>query len=470
MTKSQFLNPREVCLRQNNLFLELGSKKSQREQSKVVPRESSPLSTKLLVGKGEVFCFNKNMKFTESLIETLKEAPKGAETVNHKLLVRGGYVRQLMAGVYTYLPLGLKVLNKISQIVREEMNAVGGKEILMPLLHPAAIWKQTGGWDGIDVLFKVKSRTKKDYALAQSHEEVVTPLAKEFIHSYKDMPLSLYHIQWKFRDELRAKSGILRGREFLMKDLYSWHVDQEDFEKYYKKVKEAYLKVFKRLGLKAKVTEASGGSFSEKVSYEFEVLTDAGEANILYCDSCDYCVNVDDIQKYKEGDKCPTCGKDRLKPAKAAEVGNVFDLGQKYTRAFGLMVRNKKDENVYPVMGCYGIGISRTLGVIVEKFNDEKGIIWPKEVAPFAVHLIDLPGAKDAQDVYKKLLAAGVDVLWDDRDVPAGEKFADADLIGIPVRLVVSGKTGEKIEYKTRSAEKVELLSLDEIVKKSKNN
>lgn len=409
------------------------------------------------------------MKFSETLIETLKEAPRDAETVNHKLLVRGGYVRQLMAGVYTYLPLGLKVLNKISQVVREEMDTIGGREILMPLLHPSSIWKQTGGWEHIDVLFKLKSRTKKDYALAQSHEEVVTPLAKEFIHSYKDMPLSLYHIQWKFRDELRSKSGILRGREFLMKDLYSWHIDQDDFEKYYKKAKEAYLRVFKRLGLKAKVTEASGGSFSEKISYEFEVITDAGEANILYCDSCDYCVNIDDIQKYKEGDKCPACGKDKLKPAKAAEVGNVFDLGQKYTKAFGLLVRNKKDENVYPIMGCYGIGISRTMGVIVEKFNDERGIIWPKEIAPFEVHLIDLPGARNPEKTYKKLVDSGIDVLWDDRDAPAGEKFADADLIGIPVRVVVSGKTGEKFEYKERDSQKAEVINFDELTKRLLN-
>ncbi|MFI5241234.1 MAG: aminoacyl--tRNA ligase-related protein, partial [Microgenomates group bacterium] len=294
------------------------------------------------------------MKFSETFVKTLKEAPKDAETINHQLLVRAGFVRQLMAGVYTYLPFGMKVLNKISQVVREEMDALGGREVLMPLMHPSSIWKQTGGWDNIDVLFKVQSRTKKDYALAQSHEEVVTPLAKEFIHSHKDLPLSIYHIQWKFRDELRSKAGILRGREFLMKDLYSWHTDQKDFDDFYKKAKESYLKIFDRLGLVAKVTEASGGAFSTKVSYEFEVLTDAGEANILYCQSCDFCVNVDDITTYKEGDQCPRCKKDKLKSATAAEVGNVFDLGQKYTRAFGLIINNEKGEKVYPIMGCYG--------------------------------------------------------------------------------------------------------------------
>ncbi|HLD91852.1 MAG TPA: aminoacyl--tRNA ligase-related protein [Patescibacteria group bacterium] len=404
------------------------------------------------------------MRLSESFIKTLKEAPKDAETINHKLLVRAGYVRQLMAGVYTYLPFGLKVLNKISQIVREEMNAINGKEVLMPLMHPSSIWKTTGGWDGIDVLFKIKSRTKKDYALAQSNEETVTPLAKEFLQSFKDLPLSIYHINWKFRDELRSKSGILRGREFLMKDLYSFHIDQADFDKYYKVAKNAYLRIFDRLGLTAKVTEASGGGFSEKISYEFEVLSDAGEANILYCDKCDYCINIDDIETYKEGDNCPACGKDRLKHSLAAEVGNVFDLGQKYTKAFGLIITNQKGIKVYPIMGCYGIGITRTMGVIVEKFHDEKGIIWPKSVSPFDVHLIGLN--KKGEDVYKKLKDKNIDCLFDDRDIPAGEKFADADLIGIPVRLVVSDKTGDKIEYKERSSNEVNLLAFDEVINK----
>ncbi|MDP1743879.1 MAG: aminoacyl--tRNA ligase-related protein [Candidatus Amesbacteria bacterium] len=395
------------------------------------------------------------MRYSQTIFKTLKQAPKEAETVNHKLLVQAGFVRQLMAGVYTYLPLGHRVLNKISQIVREEMDAIGSQEVLMPMLHPAENWKKTGGWDSIDVLFKLQSRTKKDYALSQSHEEVVTPLAKEFINSAKDLPLSIYHIQWKFRDELRSKSGIMRGREFLMKDMYSWHLNQEDFDKYYQKAKEAYLKVFKRLGLVAKVTEASGGSFTEKVSYEFEVLTDSGEANIMYCDKCDYCVNIDDFKK----DSCPKCAEGLLRKATAAEVGNVFDLGQKYSKAFDLKV-----DGVYPIMGCYGIGISRTMGVIVEKFHDAKGIVWPKSISPFAVHLVGLNGL--GEEVYKKLTASDVEVLFDDTDKSAGEKFANADLIGIPVRLVVSEKTGDKIEYKERNSDKIEFLDLEEVIRR----
>ncbi|MEI6690898.1 MAG: aminoacyl--tRNA ligase-related protein [bacterium] len=411
------------------------------------------------------------MKYSQLFTKTLRTPPANAETINHKLLVQGGFVRQLMAGVYTYSPLGLRVLNNISKIVREEMDTIGSQEVLMPMLHPAAIWKQTGGWDNIDVLFKLKSRTGKEHALSQSHEEVVTPLAKEWIHNVKDLPLSIYHIQWKFRDELRSKAGILRGREFLMKDMYSWQANQEEFDKYYAVVKEAYLKVFKRLGLTAKVTEASGGAFTEKISYEFEVLTDAGEANILYCKSCDYCVNVDDITTYKIGDKCPKCGNSELAAATAAELGNIFDLGQKYSKAFDVTFIDNDGTKKYPIMGSYGIGISRTMGVLVETFHDERGIIWPKNVAPFAVQLIAIAGKSTeviprAEKIYEQLTKIGVEVLFDDRvDAGAGQKFADADLIGNPIRMVVSEKTGEQVEIKLRNEAEATLMSLDEALK-----
>ena len=375
-------------------------------------------------------------------------------------------MRQLMAGVYTYLPFGLRVLQKIEAIIREEMNGIGGEEVLMPMLHPAEIWKTSGGWDSVDVLFKLKSRTEKDYALGQSQEEVVTPLMSEFIQSYRDLPAAVYHIQWKFRDELRAKSGILRGREFLMKDMYSWHTDQADFDRFYGVAKEAYMRIFNRLGLTAKVTEASGGSFTEKVSYEFEVLTDAGEANILYCPSCDYCVNVDDIQTYKVEDNCPRCGKDSLKASLAAEVGNVFDLGQKYVKAFDLTYVDRDGQKKYPVMGCYGIGISRTLGVIVEKFNDEKGIIWPENLAPFRVQLVELRQPERAEEIYSLLTEAGVEVLWDDRDATPGEKFADADLIGCPFRVVVSERSLSEggVEVKKRTEKTSTIIKLGDLL------
>ncbi len=411
------------------------------------------------------------MKYSKLFSKTLKSAPANADTVNHKLLVQAGYVRQVMAGVYTYTPLGLRVLNKISNIIREEMNEIGGQEVLMPLLHPSSIWKQTGGWDKIDVLFKVKSRTGKDYALAQSNEETVTPLVKEWIHSERDLPLAVYHINAKFRDELRSKSGILRGREFLMKDMYSWHSNQADFDRFYQIVKEAYFKIFDRLGLSAKATEASGGAFTEKVSYEFEVLSDAGEAHILHCPSCNWCVNSDDITTYKVGDECHKCKAGKLESAKAAELGNVFDLGTKYTKAFDISVINSEGEKIYPIMGCYGIGISRTMGVIVETFNDERGIIWPKTVAPFKVHLVSLAGkseevARRADNVYAELTKLGFEVLYDEREnVGAGAKLADADLLGIPYRVVVSEKSGELVELKKRNEKEAKLISLAELVK-----
>ncbi len=410
------------------------------------------------------------MKYSKLFTKTLRQPPKEADTINHKLLTQAGFVDQLMAGVYSYWPLGLRVLRKIEQIVREEMDAIGGQEVLMPILHPSEIWKTTGGWNKIDVLFKVKSRTEKDYALGQSEEEVVTPLVMSRVNTYKDLPLMVYQIHWKYRDELRAKSGILRGREFFMKDMYSFHESQEDFLRFYEIAKKAYLKIYEKMGLVAKVTEASGGSFSEKISYEFMVLTDAGEEDIIYCPDCDFCVNAE-IAEVKVGDICHKCGAKKLEQAKASEVGNVFDLGQKYGKDFNLGFLNKEGKKDYPFMGCYGIGISRVMGVIVEKYNDEKGIIWPENVAPFKVHLIGLDldnkqVSAEAEKTYKLLLAEGIEVLFDDRVGPsAGEKFADADLIGIPYRVVISKKTAGKLEVKKRSEKDTKFVVFDELLK-----
>jgi prolyl-tRNA synthetase len=404
------------------------------------------------------------MRQSELWTRIERNAPKDEATVNAQLLVRAGFVSKLMAGVYSYLPLGLRVLRKIENIVREEMNAVGGQEILMPMLHPKSIWVTSGGWDKVDVLFKLESRTEKEYALGQSEEEVVTPLVMKEVSTYKDLPKAVYQIHWKFRDELRSKSGLLRGVEFLMKDMYSFHEDQADFDRFYAAVKKAYLKTFTRMGLVVKVTEASGGAFTEKISYEFMVLTDAGEDDILYCDACEFCVNVE-IAKQKKGDKCPKCGKGTLAEAKASEVGNVFDLGQRFPKAFDLTFTDRNDKKQYPIMGCFGIGISRAMGVIVEKFNDKNGIIWPESVAPFKVHLLALNGV-DGTHVYNDLQKAGVEVLYDDRDLSAGEKFAEADLLGIPWRLVVSPKLGdEKVEVKKRGEKDAKIMEVKEAIK-----
>ncbi|MCA9833690.1 MAG: hypothetical protein KC435_07085 [Thermomicrobiales bacterium] len=400
------------------------------------------------------------MKYSEMFGKTTRNGPKDEVTANADLLTRAGFVEKLMAGVYTYLPLGLKVLNNISDIVREEMDAIGGNELLMPMLHPKGNWVQTGAWENVDVLFKLESRTGREYALGQSEEEIVTPLVMSRVQTYRDLPLQVYQIGWKFRDELRSKSGLMRGREFLMKDMYSFHEDQADFDRFYAITKDAYLRIYDRLGLVAKVTEASGGAFTEKISYEFMVLTDAGEDDILYCDQCEYCVNVE-ISQLQPGTVCPKCGQGTLAQARASEVGNVFDLGQKYGRDFGMGFTDRSGGKQFPIMGCYGLGISRLMGVVVEKFHDDRGIIWPEVIAPAKVHLINLGNSDDireqAESIYRSLRQQGVTVLWDERETSAGVKLKDADLIGLPYRVVVSARTlGEgKIEVKPRTDEEV---------------
>ena len=407
------------------------------------------------------------MKYSTLFGKTTRNGPKDEVTANADLLTRAGFVEKLMAGAYTYLPLGLKVLQNISDIVREEMDAIGGQELLMPMMHPKSNWMQTGGWDSIDVLFKLESRTGREYALGQSEEEVVTPLVMSRVNTYRDLPQHVYQVGWKFRDELRSKSGVMRGREFLMKDMYSFHEDQADFDRFYAIAKEAYLRIYQRLGLDARVTEASGGSFSQKISYEFMVLTDAGEDDILYCDSCNYCINAE-ISELKENAPCPKCGTGKLLQGRASEVGNVFDLGQKYGKDFDLGFIGRDEKKRFPVMGCYGIGITRLMGVIVEKFHDDKGIIWPEAIAPARVHLASLGGDSSvldqAESLYRNLNQRGIRVLWDDRDVSAGIKFKDADLIGLPWRVVISARTlGEgKVEVKQRTGEQ-ELISIEEL-------
>lgn len=409
------------------------------------------------------------MRQSQLFTKTRREAPADEVAKNAQLLIRAGYIHKEMAGSYSYLPLGRRVLERIERIVREEMDAIGGQEIRMATLHPAEPWKQTGAWDKVDVLFKIQSRTEKEYTVGQSEEEIATPIVGEYVSSYKDLPVAIYQIGQKYRDELRAKSGIMRGREFTMKDMYSFHETQEDFDRFYAVAKEAYLRVYERLGLVAKATEASGGSFTEKISYEFMVLTDAGEDDILYCDQCSYCVNVE-ISTQAAGDSCTRCNAGTLARATASEVGNIFDLGQKYTRDFNITFKTKEGESAYPIMGCFGIGITRLMGVIVEALADEKGVVWPLSVAPFAVHLVGLnledEAVKDwADGLYQNLRARGVSVLYDDRDLRPGEKFADSDLMGMPYRVVVSkkGKEAGTFEVVTRATGEVRHLSEDEL-------
>ncbi|MFZ2593284.1 MAG: aminoacyl--tRNA ligase-related protein [Minisyncoccia bacterium] len=407
------------------------------------------------------------MRQSHLFTKTRKEAPADETSKNAQLLIRAGFVHKEMAGVYSYLPLGLKVLNKIENIVREEMDAIGGQEIAMATLHPSEPWKQTGAWDKVDVLFKINSRTEKEYALGQSEEEIVTPIAQEYIASYKDLPKAIYQIGNKYRDELRAKSGVMRGREFRMKDMYSFHTSQADFDIFYEKAKQAYLKVYARCGLVAKVTEASGGSFTEKLSYEFMVLTDAGEDDIVYCDTCTHCANVE-VATQKVGETCAKCTTGTLKTARASEVGNIFDLSTKYPKDFNFKYKDAEGKDQYPIMGCYGIGTTRLVGVLAEALSDAKGMVWPESVAPMQVHLIAIANGNEdvlaeSETLYESLRQQGISVLFDDRaSASAGEKFKDAELIGIPWRVVVSAKTmaAGQLECVRRSTG--EILSVNE--------
>ncbi len=398
------------------------------------------------------------MRQSELFIKTLREAPADEEARNAKLLIRAGFINKEMAGVYSYLPLGLRVLRNVENIIREEIDAIGGNELQFSILHPKENWEKTGRWNTVDVLFKVQSQTGKFYALGPTHEELIFPLAKKEIFSYRDLPAAYYQIQTKLRDEVRAKSGILRGREFLMKDLYSFHQDEADLEKYYEKVQGAYKKIFERLGLKALLVDASGGTFS-KFSHEYQVLVPIGEDIIAHCDQCDYAANVE-VSETKAGDTCKKCGRGKISESNGAEVANIFKLNPKFSEAFEVKYKDEEGKEKLVVAGCYGIGVSRIMGLLAEINNDENGLIWPENVAPFRVHLIEL-GKGLGKEIYERLQADKIPVLYDDRDVKAGEKFKDSDLMGIPWRAVVSEKTGGKIELKRRGDAESKLLDYE---------
>ena len=411
------------------------------------------------------------MRQSQLFTKTRKEAPKDEVAKNAQLLIRGGYIDKLAAGVYTYLPLGLRVLKKIEKIIRREMNAVGGEELLMPSFHPKELWEKTGRWNTMDDLYKVTDSSGREVALGPTHEEVVTPLVGSFISSYRDLPVYVYQFQNKFRMELRAKSGILRGREFIMKDFYSFHRDEKDLAEYYEKMKGAYKRIFERAGIgeETYLTFASGGSFS-KYSHEFQMVTDAGEDVIYICDRCKVAINKE--VKGEQPD-CPSCGSSELREAKAIEVGNIFELKTKYAEPFGLSYTDEEGKSQPIQMGCYGIGLGRLMGSVVEAFGDDRGIVWPAAVAPFRYHVVclapdDAEVAQAADELYASLTKKGIDVLYDDRaGISAGEKFADSDLLGIPTRIVVSKKTlaAGKFEVKERKTGEVLMLTKEEICK-----
>ncbi len=404
------------------------------------------------------------MRQSQLFSKTSKTLPEGEESKNAQFLIKAGFVHKSSAGVYSLLPLGYRVFNKINQIIREEMNALGAEELLFPALVHKKYWQQSNRWD-LDVIYKTSTTKQKDdfeYGLGWTHEEMVAAIAKHFINSYKDLPKYVYQIQTKFRAEARAQAGLLRGREFSMKDLYSFHADVEDLNKFYQKVIIAYKKIFKRLGLEALVTEAGGGAFTKEYTHEFQVLNPAGEDTIYYCQKCGFSQNKE-IFNSANHKNCDG----EIKSGAAIEVGNVFKLGTKFSDAFELFYLDKNGKKHPVIMGSYGIGPSRTMGAIVEVYNDEKGMIWPRSVAPFDAHLIQLGDSsavkKSAEDLYRTIgQKFGFEVLYDERSVSAGEKLNDADLLGIPWRVVVSEKTiaAKKIEVKKRSEKTAKLVNL----------
>lgn len=559
------------------------------------------------------------MRYSKLFGKTRMIPPSDADSINARLLIQGGFVEKLVAGIYSFLPLGYRILRKINRIIREEMDAINGQEIFMPVLHPKEIWQETGRDETMDaVLYRTKGAGGHEFVLGPSHEEIVTPLVKKFVQSYKDLPLSVYQIQTKFRNEPRAKSGLLRGREFGMKDMYSFHRDEKDLDEYYEKAIAAYFNVFRRCGLEAYISEASGGAFTDKFSHEFAIKTPAGEDTMLVCEKCKFAQNLEiaegvmeKIEGADEPEKelkevfakrgptieenakfhnvpawkilktvvckmdkgligvavrgdlevnqaklekhlgenirvatkeecrssglvpgfispvsnailpfiadhsvksvknfatgankldrdyinvnlgrdfqiktflhladvklfCPKC-RHVLSEERAIEAGNIFRLGTKFSKDFDLTYTDENGKSHFITMGCYGIGNTRLLGAIVEALHDNKGMIWPKSVAPYQVYLINLGKEKDVRDsaskLYNELLDNGIEVVFDDRDESAGKKFNDADLIGIPLRLVVSKKTLAKdsVEWKLRSEEKASFVKINECVPRVKD-
>lgn len=414
------------------------------------------------------------MRQSTLFTKTRREAPSDEVSLNAKLLIRGGFIHKEQAGIYSFLPLGLRVLKNIENIIREEMNAVGGQELLLTALQAKEPWEKTGRWSDevMDVWFKTNLKNGTELGLGATHEEPLTEIMIDHIRSYKDLPVYAYQFQTKFRNEMRAKSGILRTREFVMKDMYSFNAGEDDFKTFYETVADAYMRIYSRVGLGERTyrTFASGGSFS-KFSDEFQTLTEAGEDHIY----------IDKEKKIAINDEVYTdeiiselgLEKEKLIKEKAVEVGNIFPLGTKYSEALGLTYKDETGEEKAVYMGCYGIGPARLMGAIVECFSDEKGIVWPVSIAPFAVHILMLQTDNDeirsrAEELYNELSKRGVDVLLDDRSVGAGEKFSDSDLLGIPHRIALGKRSLEsgKYEYTKRGSENIEEIELDELLEK----
>ncbi len=411
------------------------------------------------------------MRVTTSFpLGTLRDTPSEAEIISHQLLLKAGYIRRVNSGIYAYMPIMLRVIEKISAIIERELNSIGCTKLLLPQLHPADLWRKSERWEGYTagegIMFNLKDRQGKEFGLAPTHEEVITSIASETINSYKQLPQCFYQIQTKFRDEIRPRFGVMRAREFLMKDAYSFHLDQPSLDLEYENMGATYNTIFTRLELDFRKVRADSGEIGGSLSHEYHVLADSGEDEIGYCDEEDYAANVEMI----EGNTAPNGGK--LSFTRGIEVGHIFQLGDKYSKSMNCTVLNDKGDSIYPLMGCYGIGISRIMASSIEQNHDESGIIWPEPLAPFQIIIVALN--KNTEDttltksrkIYHQLLESGYEVLLDDRNERAGVKFADADLLGIPKRLIVSerGLDNQTIELNFRDGKNKSDVPFEQLV------
>ena len=421
------------------------------------------------------------MKTSNLLLATQRENPSDAETISHKLMLKAGLIRQVASGIYNWLPLGVKVLRKVENIVRREMENSGAQEILMPMVQPGELWKESGRWQqyGKELLI-FEDRHDREFCLGPTHEEVITDLCRNEIRSHKQLPVIFYQIQTKFRDEIRPRFGVMRSREFIMKDAYSFDLSEQQMDDSYQSMRDAYVRIFNSLGLDYRIVKADSGAIGGADSEEFHVLADSGEDLLAFSDKSDYAINAELLIESKsdqdprslEGQDSPD-GKGKLKLKRGIEVGHIFKLGRKYSESMKLTIQSENG-NIHPEMGCYGIGISRIVAAAIEQSHDDKGIIWSKEISPYTTALVEInpKGEENLKNlctqIYTSLKERGHEVLWDDRDQSAGVKFSDMELIGIPQMIIIGEKSfrENKVEFKIRGEDKIVSLIPDEVLNK----
>ena len=415
------------------------------------------------------------MYFSKLFVPTTRQDPSDAELISHKLMVRSGMIKKTAAGIYNWLPLGYKVLKKVENIVRKNLDNFGAQEILMPMVQPAELWKESLRFDQYGKeLLKFKDRSDRDFVLGPTHEEIICEIFRSYPISYKELPINLYQIQTKFRDEIRPRFGVMRCREFLMKDAYSFDIDEKGMEKSYENMKDAYVSIFNDIGLDYRIVKADAGNIGGDVSEEFHIIADSGEDLLAISDSSDFAANVEVLEYEKDpseldGEPSPD-GKGKLMIKRGIEVGHIFQLGQKYSEKMSVSIKDSSGKGIDVFMGCYGVGVSRIVAAAIEQNHDDKGIIWPYAIAPFHVNVICLDPKKEevlkeCESVYQIIKDAGHDVLLDDRDIRAGQKFTDNEILGIPYSIVIGPKnfSNNSFEFVSRKANEKLDLNIDEI-------